>query len=87
MKSHDAELHRCTASMIRLVEQKASIDTIIHLLGVDRMGPADYIRTKHEVRDCLHSGDTRRMAAIVENAHRRCAEETQRKNRHKPGVS
>lgn len=47
--------------------------TITALLRVHDMGPADHIRTKHEVRDYLRTGDPRAADEIIRRAAERRA--------------
>jgi hypothetical protein len=44
------------------------LSRITTLLGVQYMGPADWIRTKHEARNYLESGDVGAARALIQHA-------------------
>lgn len=58
--------------MVALRGQDDALKKITEQLRVKEMGPADHIRTKHEVKAWLEtSGDTREAEAIVIRANAR----------------
>jgi hypothetical protein len=60
------ELTEETLSLLR--HQPDAIAVITALLGVKEMGPADHIRTKHEVRDYVATGDPGAARAVLQHA-------------------
>jgi hypothetical protein len=66
-------------NLIALRAQPDALKIITERLKVKQMGPADHIRTKHEVKAFLESGgDIKEAEAIVRRAHaRRTQQETQ----------
>ena len=40
-------------------------------LGIQLMGPADWCRTKHEIRDYIASGDVAEARALIQHASAR----------------
>ena len=67
-------------TLLALRQEEDAVRLITERLRVKEMGPADHIRTKHEVRDFLRAGGTNRTEAgeIVQRAQVRIAEESQR---------
>ena len=66
-------------NLIAFRTQPDALKIITERLKVKEMGPADHIRTKHEVKAFLESGgDMKEAEAIVRHAHtRRTQPETQ----------
>ena len=59
-------------NLIALRTQPDALKTITERLRVKQMGPADHIRTKHEVKAFIESvGDMQQAEAIVERARTR----------------
>ena len=74
------ESHNLTAAnLIALRAQPDALKIITERLKVKQMGPADHIRTKHELKAFLESaGDMKEAEAIVRRAHtRRTQQEAQ----------
>ena len=67
------------ANLVALRTQPDALKIITERLKVKQMGPADHIRTKHEVKAFIESaGDLRAAEAIVDRARaRRTQQETQ----------
>jgi len=61
--------HRNHPDALRLITEK---------LGVKKMGPADHIRTKHEVKAYLVTGDIAEATAIAQRASVRISEQETR---------
>lgn len=58
--------------LLALRGQTEALKSITEKLGVKQMGPADHIRTKHEVKAFLEAaGDTKEAEAIVTRARAR----------------
>jgi len=57
--------------MLSLRNDTDAIQTICKRLCVKEMGPADHIRTKHEVRDFVQNGDVKAVQTIIANAQKR----------------
>jgi hypothetical protein len=53
---------RCEADAMRVITER---------LKVKEMGPADHIRTKHEVKAFVASGDLKAAEALLKNAQAR----------------
>jgi hypothetical protein len=61
-----------SADLLALRGQTEALKSITEKLGVKNMGPADHIRTKHEVKAFLETaGDTKEAEAIVVRARAR----------------
>ena len=61
------------ANLIALRSQPDALRIITERLKVKQMGPADHIRTKHEVKAFIESaGDVKEAESIVERARARC---------------
>ena len=58
-------------ALIALRLEADAIRAITERLKVQEMGPADHIRTKHEVKAFVASGDTKAAEALLKNAHAR----------------
>jgi len=66
-----------TLAALRLDEDP--VRTISEKLGVKEMGPADHIRTKHEIKAYVESGSKVAADELIRHAHaRRDNERTQR---------
>jgi hypothetical protein len=67
------------ANLVALRAQPDALKIITERLKVKQMGPADHIRTKHEVKAFIEStGEVKDAEAIVRRAHtRRTQQETQ----------
>jgi len=67
------------ANLVALRNLPDGLKTITDRLNVKEMGPADHIRTKHEVKAFIESpGDAKEAQAIVERARaRRTLQQTQ----------
>ena len=67
------------ANLIALRTQPEALKIITERLKVKQMGPADHIRTKHEVKAFIESaGDVKEAASIIERARaRRTVQRTQ----------
>lgn len=60
------------ADLIAMKGQTEALKAITEKLGVQSMGPADHIRTKHEVKAFLEAaGDAKEAEAIVVRARAR----------------
>ena len=65
-------------TLLALRQEPDALRIITERLKVKEMGPADHIRTKHEVKAFIESaGDVKEAEAIVTRAHaRRALQET-----------
>ena len=60
--------------LIALRSQPDALKIITERLRVKQMGPADHIRTKHEVKALIEAGgDVKAAAAVIERARARRA--------------
>lgn len=68
------------ANLIALRDSPDALKIITERLNVKQMGPADHIRTKHEVKAFIDSvGDTKDASALISRAReRRAVQETQK---------
>lgn len=57
--------------LLALQRDGVELKTITDLLRVQDMGPADHIRTKHEVKAFLETGDVKAAEEILKRAHER----------------
>lgn len=57
--------------MLSLRDHPDAVQIIIDCLCVKDMGPADYVRTKHEVRDFVQNGDLKAAQTIIAKARER----------------
>lgn len=63
--------------LLTLRQDPDALRLITDLLKVKDMGPADHIRTKHEVKTFVESGDTAIAQTLIkENSARRSVTET-----------
>ncbi len=58
-------------ALIALRLEADAVRAITERLKVKEMGPADHIRTKHEVKAFVASGDTKAAEALLKNAQAR----------------
>lgn len=60
-----------TLLALRKEQGMDALKTITGRLRVTDMGPADHIRTKHEVKAFLESGNAAEAEAVLKRAHER----------------
>lgn len=60
-------------SLPALRQENDALRVITERLRVKEMGPADHIRTKHEVKAFVESGDTKAAETLIKQAHERVA--------------
>lgn len=58
-------------TLLALRKEDDAIRLITERLLVKEMGPADHIRTKHEVKAFVESGDTKAAEDLLKNARAR----------------
>jgi hypothetical protein len=58
-------------ALIALRLEADAVRAITERLKVKEMGPADHIRTKHEVKAFVASGDTKAAETLLKNAQAR----------------
>ena len=58
-------------TLLALRQDSDALRVITERLKVKEMGPADHIRTKHEVKAFVESGDITAAEALIKNAHAR----------------
>ena len=58
-------------TLLALRRESDAIRVITERLKVKEMGPADHIRTKHEVKAFVESGDLTAAEALLKNAQAR----------------
>jgi hypothetical protein len=58
-------------TLLTLRQESDAVRIITERLKVKEMGPADHIRTKHEVKAFVESGDTTAAEALLKNAQAR----------------
>ena len=59
------------ATLLALRQESDAVRVITERLKVKEMGPADHIRTKHEVKAFVESGDTTAAEALLKKAQAR----------------
>lgn len=59
------------ASLLALRQEPDALRLITEKLRVKEMGPADHIRTKHEVKVFIEAGDTKSAEAMITAAKAR----------------
>lgn len=59
------------STLLALRQESDAIRVITERLKVKEMGPADHIRTKHEVKAFVESGDTKAAEDLLKNAQAR----------------
>ena len=60
-------------TLLALRQESDALRVITEKLRVKEMGPADHIRTKHEVKAFVESGDEKAAAALIKQAQERTA--------------
>jgi hypothetical protein len=60
-------------TLLALRQEGDALRIITEKLRVKEMGPADHIRTKHEVKAFIESGDVKAAEAIIKQASERTA--------------
>lgn len=60
-------------TLLALRQEPDALRLITEKLRVKEMGPADHIRTKHEVKTFVESGDTKAAEALIKQASERVA--------------
>ncbi len=58
-------------TLLALRQESDAVRVITERLKVKEMGPADHIRTKHEVKAFVESGDTTAAEALLKKAQAR----------------
>ena len=58
-------------TLLALRQESDAVRVITERLKVKEMGPADHIRTKHEVKAFVESGDTAIAEALIKRAQER----------------
>lgn len=77
--SSNPTLELDATTMVALRREPDALQAIITQLKVKEMGPADYIRTKHEVKAWLEGqSEMKEAAEIIERARLRREDQTQR---------
>lgn len=61
------------ATLLALRQESDAVRVITERLKVKEMGPADHIRTKHEVKAFVASGDINEAEALAQRASERRA--------------
>jgi hypothetical protein len=60
-------------TLLTLRQESDALRLITEKLRVKEMGPADHIRTKHEVKAFVESGDVKAAEALITQASERTA--------------
>ena len=60
-------------TLLELRQESDALRVITEKLRVKEMGPADHIRTKHEVKAFVESGDLKTAEALIRQATERTA--------------
>ena len=60
-------------TLLALRQESDALRIITEKLRVKEMGPADHIRTKHEVKSFVESGDVNAAEALIKQASERTA--------------
>ena len=58
-------------TLLALRKENDAVRLITERLRVKEMGPADHIRTKHEVKAFVESGENNGARALIDHAHER----------------
>ncbi len=66
------------AAITQLRSNPEALRLISEKLGVKRMGPADHIRTKHEIKAYLATGNSAEATALAQRASERRTEQETR---------
>ncbi len=61
-------------TLLALRQESDALRVITEKLRVKEMGPADHIRTKHEVKAFVESGDVKAAENLLKVAHERRAQ-------------
>lgn len=61
------------STLLALRQEADALRVITERLKVKEMGPADHIRTKHEVKAFVESGDTKLAEELLKRASERIA--------------
>ena len=61
-------------TLLAFRQESDALRVITEKLRVKEMGPADHIRTKHEVKAFVESGEAKLAEELLKNAHMRRAE-------------
>jgi len=84
-------LEATIAAITQLPSNPEALRLISEKLGVKRMDPADHIRTKHEIKAYLATGDSAEAIALAQRASERRTEQETRtamaKITERPGQS
>ena len=59
--------------LLALRKENDAMQVITDLLKVKEMGPADHIRTKHEAKAFVETGDVKAAEALIKQASERTA--------------
>jgi hypothetical protein len=68
-------------TLLALRQESDALRIITEKLRVKEMGPADHIRTKHEVKAFVESGDVNAAGALIKQARERAAAHQAIRNR------
>jgi len=60
-------------ALLALRQESDAVRVITERLKVREMGPADHIRTKHEAKAFVESGDAKAAEALIKQARERIA--------------
>jgi hypothetical protein len=60
-------------TLLALRQESDAVQVITEKLRVKEMGPSDHIRTKHEVKAFVESGDVKAAEALIKQAAERTA--------------
>lgn len=60
-------------TLLALRQENDALRVITEKLRVKEMGPADHIRTKHEVKAFVETGDVKAAEALIKQAQERTA--------------
>jgi hypothetical protein len=60
-------------TLLALRQEPDALRIIAEKLRVKEMGPADHIRTKHEVKAFMEAGDAKAAETLIKHAHERVA--------------
>jgi hypothetical protein len=71
MNSYDKSSEITVQILLSLRSEDDAVHLITEKLRVREMGPADHIRTKHEVKTFVESGDTTIAESLLKRAEQR----------------
>jgi hypothetical protein len=60
-------------TLLALRQERDAVQVITDRLRAKEMGPSDHIRTKHEVKAFVESGDAKAAEALIKHARERTA--------------